>query len=104
MKRREIQWETVDFLLHEAIEKLEILEAMLEKARTGVAPRGWKKTLGSHDEITEAQLEGTLSSAYRHLNMAWNARYCRPSEMDRDARKKERFPTHFSREWNRQGK
>ena len=99
--KREIQWETVDFLLHEAVERLELLEAMLEKARTGVAPRGWKKMLGAYDEITEVRLAEVLSAAYRHLNMAWNARYCRPSEMDRDIRKMERFPAYFTRQWNR---
>ena len=101
--KKEICWETVEFLLHEAIEKLERLNAMLYLARTGEVPKGWKRRLGGSDRINEAALEQTLSQAYRNLNFAWNARYCQPSEMDRDFAKKVRFPKVFAQKFNASG-
>ena len=98
--KKEICWETVEFLLHEAIENLERLNAMLYLARTGEVPKGWKRRLGGSDRITEAALEHALSQAYRNLNFAWNARFCQPSEMDRDFAKKGRFPRVFVRQFN----
>lgn len=55
--KKEICWETVEFLLHEAIENLERLNAMLYLARTGEMPKGWKRRLDGSDRINEAALE-----------------------------------------------
>ena len=98
--KKEICWETVEFLLHEAIENLERLNAMLYLARTGEVPKRWKRRLDGSDRINEAALEQTLSQAYRNLNFVWNARFCQPSEMDRDFVKKGRFPRVFVQQFN----
>lgn len=102
-KSKEICWETVEFLLHEAFLELADIGARLEKARTGVAPQGWKRRLKGEDRLSEEALKHSLSQAYHNLNFAWNARYCKPEEMDRDYAKKCRFPAIFTRNWRRFG-
>lgn len=98
---KEIQWETVEFLIHEAREGLEEFAAMLEASRTGVIPSGWRKVFRNGPSFTEADFRAALSKAYHNLNFAWNARYCRPKEMDKDFERKGRFPRIFWNEMNR---
>jgi len=101
--KEKVKWDTVGFLLQEAVEQLELYVAEIQFARTGEVPRRFKKCLmGS--PITEAYLESTLAETYRRLNFAWNNRYSDPEEMDVDTGKKQRFPAVFTRQWNRERK
>ena len=56
MRHKEICWETVEFLLHEALSELADIGARLEKARTGIAPQGWKRRLKGEDRLCEEAL------------------------------------------------
>lgn len=101
--KEKVNWDTVGFLLQEALEQLELYVAAIQFARTGAAPRRFKKCLMGMP-ITEVFLQSTLAETYRRLNFAWNNRYADPKEMDVDAEKKRRFPAVFTRQWNRERK
>ena len=101
--KKEICWETVEFLLHEAIENLQRLDVILHMVWAGAAPEWWTRRPPAPDQINEATIEQILSQVYRNLNFAWNARYCQPSEMDRDFAKKVRFPKVFAQKFNASG-
>lgn len=68
--KKEVRWETFEFLLHEAIENLERLNAVLYLVRTGEVPKGWKRRLDGSDRISKAALGQTFSQAYHNLNFA----------------------------------
>lgn len=101
--RKQANWDTVGFLLQEAVEQLELYVAEIQFARTGEVPKGFKGMVGP-TPMSEDWLRLTLVETYRRLNFAWNNRYSEPRETDVDSGKKNRFPAVFTRQWNRERK
>ena len=101
--RKQINFELVQFHVHEAACELFTLVARLKEMQGKQMSEAEKIMAMPYRKLdfTESAIKVSLEHAYHHLNFAWNARKKEWKDADRHFERDEEFPTSFVRFWQK---
>jgi hypothetical protein len=99
--KRQLNFELIQFHVHEAACELSSLVALLKDAQGKQLSESEKIFAAPYrkQKLTENLIKVLLEHVYHHLNFAWNVRKKEWEDADRHFSRDERFPKDFVRFW-----